>query len=66
MLSKFTEATANNTDLQTDEVLSEVAHYFKELADFVNESNVIINKTVNYITIIAIQYHDIIMLLRSL
>ena len=52
MLSMFTEATANNTDIQTDEVLSEIANYFKELADFVNESNVIINKTVSSIIII--------------
>ena len=66
MLSTFTEATASNTDIQTDEVLSEVAHFFKELADFVNESNVIINKTVSFIIIITIQCHDIIMLLRSL
>ena len=47
MLSEFTEATANNTDVQTNEVLNEVATYFKELADFVNESQVIINMTVN-------------------
>ena len=59
MLSMFTEATTNNTDIQTDEVLSEVAYYFKEPADFVNESNVIINKTVSFI--IALQCHDVIM-----
>ena len=47
MLSKFTEATANNTDVQTNEVLNEVATYFKELADFVNESQVMINMTVS-------------------
>ena len=47
MLSEFTEATANNTDVQTNEVLNEVANYFKELADFVNDSQVIINMTVN-------------------
>ena len=47
MLSEFTEATANNTDTQTNEVLNEVATYFKELTDFVNESQVIINMTVN-------------------
>ena len=52
MLSTFTEATANNTDIQTDEVLSEIANYFKELANFVNESNVIINKTVSSIIVI--------------
>ena len=46
MLSEFTEATANNTDVQTNEVLNEVATYFKELADFVNESQVMINMTV--------------------
>ena len=47
MLSEFTEATANNTDVQTNEVLNEVTTYFKELADFVNDSQVIINMTVN-------------------
>jgi hypothetical protein len=49
MLSQFTEATANNTGVQTTEVLNEVAIYFKELADFVNESQVIINVTVSSI-----------------
>ena len=48
MLSNVIEATENNSDIQTNEVLSEVATYFRELADFVNESNVIINTTVNY------------------
>ena len=47
MLSEFTEATANNRDIQTNEVLNEVATYLKELADFVTESQVIINTTVN-------------------
>ena len=48
MLSNVIEATENNSDVQTNEVLSEVATYFRELADFVNESSVIINTTVNY------------------
>ena len=48
MLSKVIEATENNTDIQTNEVLNEVATYFEELADFVNESNVIINMTVSF------------------
>ena len=48
MLSKVIEATENNTDVQTNEVLNEVATYFEELADFVNESNVIINMTVSF------------------
>ena len=47
MLSEFTEATANNTEVQTSEVLNEVATYFKKLEDFVNESQVIINMTVS-------------------
>jgi hypothetical protein len=47
MLSKFTEATANNSDVQTNEVLNEVAIYFEVLSDFVNESQVIINMTVS-------------------
>ena len=47
MLSEFTEATANNADVQTNEVLNEVATYFKKLKDFVNESQVMINMTVS-------------------
>ena len=47
MISSVIEATENNTVIQTNELLSEVATYFKELADFVNESNVIINMTVS-------------------
>ena len=49
MLSVFTEATVNNTDIQTAEVLSEVTTYFQVLADFVNESSVIISETVSSI-----------------
>ena len=47
MLSNVIEATENNSDIQTNEALSAVATYFEELADFLNESNVIINMTVN-------------------
>ena len=73
MLSEFSEATANNTDIQTNEVLNEVATYFKELADFVNESQVIINMTVKKFsydksrndTIILLNY-TFLLLFRSL
>ena len=47
MLSNIVVFTENNTAEQTSEVLSQVATYFEELADFVNEFNVIINMTVS-------------------
>ena len=47
MLSQIVEATESNTGTQTNEVLSEVATYLNSLAEFVNESNVIINRTVS-------------------
>ena len=47
MLSQIIELTENNTDEQTSEVLSQVATYFEDLANFVNEFNVIINTTVS-------------------
>ena len=47
MLSQIIEFTENNTNEQTNEVLSTTASYFQELAVFVNESNVIINTTVS-------------------
>ena len=47
MLSQIIELTENNIFVQTSEILSQVATYFRELADFVNISNVIINTTVS-------------------
>ena len=47
MLSQIVVRTENNTAEQTSEVLSQVATYFEDLANFVNESNVIINMTVS-------------------
>ena len=47
MLSQIIELTENNTFVQTSEILSQVATYFRELADFVDKSNVIINTTVS-------------------
>ena len=47
MLSQIIELTENNTFVQTSETLSQVATYFRELADFVDKSNVIINTTVS-------------------
>ena len=46
MLAQIVELTENNTNEQTNEVLNTIANYFEALADFVNESNVIINSTV--------------------
>ena len=47
MLSQIIELTENNTFVQTSEILSQVATYFRELADFVDKSTVIINTTVS-------------------
>ena len=47
MLSQVIELTENNTFVQTSEILNQVATYFRELADFVDKSNVIINTTVS-------------------
>ena len=47
MLSQIIALTENNTNEQTNEVLSTTANYFEVLADFVNDSNVIINTTVS-------------------
>ena len=63
MLSNVIEATENNSDVQTIEVLSEVTSYFKELTDFVNQANVIINMTVIKTVIVCekiecIYYHS--------
>ena len=49
MPSQSIELTENITAEQTSEVLSQVATYFEELADYVNEFNVIINMTVGWI-----------------
>ena len=47
MLPQIIMHTENNKAEQTSEVLSQVATYFNDLADFVNESNVIINMMVS-------------------
>ena len=59
MLSQIIEATENNTDVQTNEVLTEVATYLNLLAEFVNESNVIINRTVSSTAWLAINHGKI-------
>ena len=46
MLSGAIVATENSTSEQTGEVLDKVAGYLDDLADFVNESNVIIDMNV--------------------
>ena len=47
MLSQIIMFTENDTNKQTSEVLHRVTSYFKELANFVNETDVIINTTVS-------------------
>ena len=47
MLSQIVMFTENDTNEQTSEVLHRVTSYFKELANFVNETDVIINTTVS-------------------
>ena len=47
MLSQTVEVTENNINEQTDEVLGKVASYLGDLADFVNESQVIIDRNVS-------------------
>ena len=48
MLVQIVEPTENNMDIQSDEILHKVMSYFKELANFVNEMDVIINRTVSW------------------
>jgi hypothetical protein len=48
MLSQIIMLTENDTEEQTSEVLHRVTSYFKELANFVNETDVIINTTVSW------------------
>lgn len=47
MLADIVGGTENSTANQNDQVLKQVADYFSVLATFVNDSNVIINKTVS-------------------
>ena len=46
MLSETVVVTENSTSEQTGEVLGKVAGYLDDLADFMNESNVIIDTNV--------------------
>ena len=46
ILSQTAKVTENNTNEQTGEVLGKVASYLDDLANFVNESNVIIDTNV--------------------
>lgn len=46
MLSETVVVTENSTSEQTGEVLGKVAGYLDDLADFVNESNMIIDTNV--------------------
>ena len=48
MLVEIVEPTKNNIDVQSTEVLLKVTSYFNELANFVNETDVIINTTVSW------------------
>ena len=47
MLSQIIEATEDDTNEQTGEVLGKVASYLENLADFINESQVIIDTNVS-------------------
>ena len=47
LLSQTVKVTENNTNEQTGQVLDKVANYLDDLADFVNESRVIINGNVS-------------------
>ena len=47
MLSQIIEVTENNTNQQVDEVLGKVARYLDELANYINDSNVIIDMNVS-------------------
>ena len=47
LLSQTVKVTENNTNEQTGQVLDKVANYLDDLADFVNESQVIINGNVS-------------------
>ena len=58
VLSQIIVLTENNTNEQTNEVLSTTANYFEELADFVNESSVIINTTVRVNGIEILSLHQ--------
>lgn len=47
ILSQTVKVTENNTNQQTGEVLSKVASYLDDLADFVNESQVVTDRNVS-------------------
>ena len=47
MLSQIIMLTENDTAEQTSEVLHRVISYFKELANFMNKTDVTINTTVS-------------------
>ena len=48
MLANVVGGTENSTANQTDRVLMQVADYFSMLATFINDSDVMVNKTVSY------------------
>ena len=48
MLSQTIMLTESNTEAQTSEVLHKVTSYFKEQANFVHETNVMINMTASW------------------
>ena len=47
MLSQIVMLTESDTEDQTNEVLHKITIYFKELANFVHESDVMTNTTVS-------------------
>ena len=48
MLSQTIVLTEGNTEDQTNEVLHKVTSYFKELANFIHETNAMINTTASW------------------
>ena len=61
MLSQIAVLTENDMEEQTSEVLHRVIGYFKELANFVNETGMIINTTVSQSSLVMCILHNIIM-----
>ena len=60
MLSQIVVLTENDTEEQISEVLHRVTGYFKELANFVNETDVIINTAVNQSSLVMCILRNII------
>ena len=60
MLSQIVVLTENDMEEQTSEVLHQVTVYIKELANFVNETYMIINTTVSQSSLVMCILRNII------